>query len=238
MLRGKVTNVTSAGVFVQTADYGTLGPCQAVVANYAVADMVLLSNVGDEASPELVVVGRLTGTGSTTSGSSVDNTVARFDGTGGKLQGSSVTIDDSGNVGGVAGLNVSKAAYAGVQVSSNAGTGPYIQLATAGVGRWDFFRNDETESGSGAGSNLQINRLSDAGGLAGTPIKINRATGRVTFGDVGSTAGLELGSSGPTITVGTGAPSHSAPNGSVYLRTDGTSTTTLYIRAAGAWVAK
>jgi hypothetical protein len=238
MLRGKVTNVTSAGVFVQTADYGTVGPCQAVVANYAVADMVLCVNVGDEASPELVVVGRLTGTGSTTSGSSVDNTVARFDGTGGALQGSGVTIDDSGNVGGVAGLNVSKAAYAGVQVSSNAGTGPYIQLATAGVGRWDFFRNDETESGSGAGSNLQINRLSDAGGLAGTPIKINRATGRVTFGDVGSTAGLELGSSGPTITVGTGAPSHSAPNGSVYLRTDGTSTTTLYIRAAGAWVAK
>jgi hypothetical protein len=238
MFRGKVTNVDTKGVYVQTAEFGTLGPCQAVVANYAVGDMVLCDNVGDEASPELVVVGRLTGTGSTTSGSSVDNTVARFDGTGGKLQGSSVTIDDSGNVGGVAGLNVSKAAYAGVQVSSNAGTGPYIQLATAGVGRWDFFRNDETESGSGAGSNLQINRLSDAGGLAGTPIKINRATGRVTFGDVGSTAGLELGSSGPTITVGTGAPSHSAPNGSVYLRTDGTSTTTLYIRAAGAWVAK
>ena len=237
MYRGKVTAVDASGVYVQTAEYGMLGPCQAVVANYAVGDMVLCVNVGDEASPELVVVGRLTGTGSTTSGSSVDNTVARYDGTGGALQGSGVTIDDSGHVGGVAGLNVSKAAYAGVQVSSNAGTGPYIQLATAGVGRWDFFRNDETESGSGAGSNLQINRLSDAGGLAGTPIKINRATGRVTFGDVGPTAGIELGSGGPTITVGTGAPSHAPPDGSVYLRTDGTASTTLYVRAVGTWTA-
>lgn len=49
--------------------------------------------------------------------------------------------------------------------------------------------------------------------------------------------GVELGASGPTITSGTGAPSHTPPNGSVYLRTDGTASTTLYIRAAGAWTA-
>jgi hypothetical protein len=36
---------------------------------------------------------------------------------------------------------------------------------------------------------------------------------------------------------GTGAPSASAPNGSLYLRTDGTGDTTLYVRAAGAWAA-
>ena len=66
MMRGKVTAVDADGVYVLTAEYGTLGPCQAVVANYAVGDMVLCVNVGDEASPELVVVGRLTGTGSTT----------------------------------------------------------------------------------------------------------------------------------------------------------------------------
>jgi hypothetical protein len=34
---------------------------------------------------------------------------------------------------------------------------------------------------------------------------------------------------------GTGAPSASAPNGSFYLRTDGTADTTLYVRAGGAW---
>jgi hypothetical protein len=36
---------------------------------------------------------------------------------------------------------------------------------------------------------------------------------------------------------GTGAPSASAPDGSLYLRTDGTADTTLYVRAAGAWAA-
>lgn len=156
--------------------------------------------------------------------SSTDNAIARFDGTTGALQNSGVTVDDVGNVAGVAGLNISKSAYAGLQVSSNAGTGPYIQLATAGVGRWDFFRNDETESGSNAGSNLQVNRLSDAGGLLGTPIKIDRSTGKITLGDVGSTAGLEFGANGPRQMVGTGGPSGiSAPVGSTWRQTDANS---------------
>jgi hypothetical protein len=41
----------------------------------------------------------------------------------------------------------------------------------------------------------------------------------------------------PTITSGSGAPSAAEPNGSIYLRTDGTNATTLYVRAAGAWTA-
>ena len=36
---------------------------------------------------------------------------------------------------------------------------------------------------------------------------------------------------------GTGVPSASAPNGSLYLRTDGDASTTLYVRAGGAWSA-
>jgi hypothetical protein len=36
---------------------------------------------------------------------------------------------------------------------------------------------------------------------------------------------------------GTNAPSASAPNGSIYLRTGGTADTTLYVRAGGAWTA-
>ncbi len=40
----------------------------------------------------------------------------------------------------------------------------------------------------------------------------------------------------PTITSGSGAPSASEPNGSVYLRTNGSSASTLYVRAGGAWV--
>ncbi|MBK8640618.1 MAG: hypothetical protein IPN92_20985 [Chromatiaceae bacterium] len=83
MYRGKVTKVDAKGVYVQTADFGVIGPCQAVVANYAAGDMVLLSDVGSDAMPDLVVVGRLTGKGSAVPGASTDNTVARFDGTGG-----------------------------------------------------------------------------------------------------------------------------------------------------------
>lgn len=64
MYRGKVTKVDTKGVYVQTAEFGTIGPCQAVVANYAVGDMVLLSDVGSEAAPDLIVVGKLTALGS------------------------------------------------------------------------------------------------------------------------------------------------------------------------------
>lgn len=41
----------------------------------------------------------------------------------------------------------------------------------------------------------------------------------------------------PTVTSGSGAPSASEPNGSVYLRTGGAAATTLYLRISGAWVA-
>ena len=39
----------------------------------------------------------------------------------------------------------------------------------------------------------------------------------------------------PTITGGTGAPSATEPNGSLYLRTNGTALSTLYARVSGAW---
>jgi hypothetical protein len=42
---------------------------------------------------------------------------------------------------------------------------------------------------------------------------------------------------GPTITSGAGAPATTPADGSQYLRTNGTATTTLYVRAAGAWTA-
>jgi hypothetical protein len=40
----------------------------------------------------------------------------------------------------------------------------------------------------------------------------------------------------PTVTSGSGAPSASEPNGSVYLRTGGAAANTLYLRIGGAWV--
>ena len=234
MYRGKVTAVDASGVYVQTAEYGTLGPCQAVVANYAVADMVLCVNVGDEASPELVVVGRLTGTGSAASGSSVDNTVARYDGTGGALQGSGVVIDDGGNLvaGGAASSHITIGAP---KDTANADVG----FRASGSNRWTIRRTADTESGSNAGSHLALIRRDD-GGSAITPnvLQIYRDSGKIRIGSVGPTAGLEMGSGGPTWTVGTGVPSHSAPNGSLHSRTDGGSGTTLYVRESGSWVGK
>lgn len=40
----------------------------------------------------------------------------------------------------------------------------------------------------------------------------------------------------PTVTSGSGAPSASEPNGSLYLRTNGTALSTIYARVSGAWV--
>ena len=206
MLRGKVTNVTSAGVYVQTADYGTVGPCQAVLANVPeIGDMVLLSNVGDDSAPDLVVVGKVSA-----------STKIR-------LVGSAAGYFIIGNAG---------SGHASA-IEFHTGNG-----STASSRRWWIGKGQAAESGSNAGSDFFISRYADDGSGLGSPVTISRATGKVTIGSVGTTAGIELGSSGPTITTGTGAPSHSAPNGSVYLRTDGTSTTTLYIRAAGVWVAK
>ena len=241
MYRGKVTKVDAKGVYVQTADFGVIGPCQAVVANYAVGDMVLLSDVGSDAMPDLVVVGRLTGTGSAVPGASTDNAVARFDGTGGALQNSGVTITDGKGIqvtGATDPMMFRSTASMDVFVYAGApGENAAIFLRTAGNKRWFVGKEASAESGSNAGSNFRIWRYNDDGSSIGQVFGIDRATGRVTIDSVGSTAGIELGSGGPTITSGTGAPTHSAPNGSTYHRTDGTASTTLYVRAAGAWSA-
>lgn len=55
---------------------------------------------------------------------------------------------------------------------------------------------------------------------------------RVAIGDID-----ELTSAVPYFSSGTGAPTSSAPDGSVYLRRDGGNLTTLYTRVSGAWVA-
>lgn len=52
-----------------------------------------------------------------------------------------------------------------------------------------------------------------------------------------SVSRVQLAQDGPTITTGRGAPSGPQPNGSLYLRSDGTGPN-LYARENGAWVAK
>jgi Chaperone of endosialidase len=76
-------------------------------------------------------------------------------------------------------------AAGGVLLTLNgvAGTGRQIYGQTAGSNRWQLHLGDNTaEGGSNAGSNLLINRHSDAGAYIDTPLAINRATGLVSIG--------------------------------------------------------
>ena len=71
--------------------------------------------------------------------------------------------------------------------------------------------------------------------LTGNTIKADGFDGSVT-GNVTATS-IKVGT--PTITSGAGAPSMTGTKGSVYLRTDGTADTTLYVNASGSttWTA-
>lgn len=66
----------------------------------------------------------------------------------------------------------------------------------------------------------------------GTTDYITLASSAVTINQT-----LTIGSSGPTITKGTGAPASSVADGSIYLRTDGSSSTGIYTRQGGSWSA-
>jgi hypothetical protein len=235
---GIVTAVDADGVYVTMpgATNVVRGPFESVQ-NVAAGDRVLLVTT-DEGDP--VVVGKSGSSPRSLPATSTDNAVARFDGTGGAVQNSGVTIDDSNRMvlpGSHPGLKVGATGHGTVQVIGEAGYYSSVQFYTGTSTRWTLRRGSGSESGSNAGSDLEILRYSDAGSQVSIPVTVSRATGRITVGDVGTTAGIELGASGPTITTGTGAPSHSAPNGSIYLRTDGTASTTLYVRAGGAWSA-
>lgn len=110
------------------------------------------------------------------------------------------------------------------------------------------------------GSRVELWQLTDLGGgrivqdLKGTDAEIRNLDGGVKVqsrvgaaAELGDTAGLgikvdggnvELTSTSVQILTGNGPPSDTAPNGSVYLRSDGGAGSTLYVREAGAWVAK
>ena len=173
---------------------------------------------------------------------STDNAVARFDGTGGALQGSGVTIGDDSNIG----IDSTAAGYLFIG-SAGSGYAAAIQAHTGAAGatstrRWWFGKQQAAETGSNAGSNFGIYAYDDSGSGLGYGLEINRATRKVTVSTPGATAGLEFGSSGPRIMAGTGSPESvvSAPVGSLWLRTD--SSTTLYVKQTGTgntgWIAK
>lgn len=96
-----------------------------------------------------------------------------------------------------------------------------------------------TSTGLGLFYKLLTNiNISATAAIAGTKISPNfgsqliQSTGDIQINSVILTA------SGPTITKGTGVPATSPPDGSIFLRTDGgTSTTAVYARQSGVWSA-
>ena len=154
---------------------------------------------------------------------STDNAVVRFDGTGGALQNSGVTIDDSNGTTIPGSLTVSNSSGGRfMQISAATSSNADLNFATAGSNRWSFRKSSDAESGSNVGSNFVITRRDDSGSQLSLSLIIWRNTGKVTFGDVGTTAGLEFGSSGPRMMVGTGSPEGAvtAPAGSQWWQTD------------------
>jgi hypothetical protein len=99
--------------------------------------------------------------------------------------------------------------------------------------RWSItLGNSTTEAGSNAGSDFTLDRYNDAGTYIDSPIAIARSTGILTL----SASMVIGGSSGPKILSGAGTPESvvTAPVGSLFLRTDGGTSTTLYVKTSGA----
>jgi hypothetical protein len=103
-------------------------------------------------------------------------------------------------------LNVGDSDKQGIiGIDGPSGTARDYQIRTAGGVRWTIRATSGAESGSNAGSDLQIIARSDAGAVLSTPLAINRATGQLTIGDSGTATarikhGLATLSSG-TVTV-------------------------------------
>lgn len=110
-----------------------------------------------------------------------------------------------------------------------------LRFRTDNTARWGIFCGGETETGvNNAGSDFSITAYSDAGATLSS-LTINRSTGKTTFGSVGATAGLELGTSGPRVMSGTGSPESTvtAPVGSIWYQTDSTVGVTHWRKATG-----
>ncbi len=220
---GLVANVDTDGVYVtMPGSRGLLRGPYLTLQDVAVGDQVLAVTTDDG---ENVIVGLASAAAPrSTPATSTDNAVPRFDGTGGALQNSGVTISDSQQVAGVAELLI--------QAVGNPADGGGGSIRTAGGTYTMVFKPRSGDATYADGAEFYYD---------GSVPRWNCETnfwveGRLVLRS-GTDYGAEIGWGGPSITAGAGAPSHSAPNGSMYLRTDGTASTTLYVRAAGSWSA-
>jgi hypothetical protein len=122
-----------------------------------------------------------------------------------------------------------------------------LAFRTGGTLRWQLASNTTAES-SGAGSNLEIRRYNDAGTLLDVPVTINRSTGAITSPSsltvrsgtsipAGGTAGAGVMLSSTSnfgVFFGSGVPTLTAAQGSIYLRSDGVNNNTrVYVNING-----
>lgn len=111
-----------------------------------------------------------------------------------------------------------------------------IEHGGTGVGSVGSANTVFTSTGSAVLYKLLDNsNIDTAAAIAGTKISPNFGSQNVATTGTVQGASVILGSSGPTITTGAGVPSSSPPDGSIFLRTDGTADTALYTRQSGAW---
>ena len=121
---------------------------------------------------------------------------------------------------------------------------PIINQATVASGTGQTLTIQAQSSSSGSGGNLILKSgTHTTTGLDGYVFLETDGTVQafVTPAISGGTlAGLGIGPTpgvSPVIAAGTGAPSTASPNGSIFLRTDGTSGTGIYTRQGGTWTA-
>lgn len=105
---------------------------------------------------------------------------------------------------------------------------------------------DLQDGGIGGTASQGLFITSTTGGTTGALVNIKNANNQLFkfFSDTSTFTipTMQMGNGGPLITIGTGAPAVAAPVGSLYLRTDGGASTTLYVKESGTgtagWVAK
>jgi len=113
-------------------------------------------------------------------------------------------------------------------------TGPLLNITQTTGGTLTTVANQSLLYNS-AGVNISQGHSGVRQIVGTTTILDTTSTGTTITGLVTATNKFVVGTSGPTITQGTGVPATSENNGSIFLRTDGTASTGIYTRQGGAW---
>jgi hypothetical protein len=142
------------------------------------------------------------------------------------------------------GIGVGGASYFGgaVTAASTLNVGANIEMPASSSIRFNSGTGLIYTGGYSYALSLQSSQL-NLNTLSNSPI--NTGTGLATFGGAATFAGaVSVSGTAATFTSGTGSPESvkTAPVGSLYTRTDGGASTTLYVKESGAgntgWIAK